>query len=123
MRRLSTPITCLNRLVSYTSHTLLQSVKKHYESLNMRIRSKVDILASILQMANGGAKRSKMTMNNYHLLRHISLLCENDLLQYDKKENVLRTTPKGIEFLTAYNELVECCHKEEGSSLHNWGLS
>ena len=91
--------------------------------LNMKIRSRVDIIASILQMANGGAKRSKMTMNNYHLLRHISLLCENDLLQYDKKENVLRTTPKGIEFLTAYNELVECCHNEEGSSLHNWGLS
>ena len=91
--------------------------------LNMKIRSRVDIIASILQMANGGAKRSKMTMNNYHLLRHISLLCENDLLQYDKKENVLRTTPKGIEFLTAYNELVECCHKEEGSSLHNWSLS
>jgi len=91
--------------------------------LNMRIRSKVDILASILQMANGGAKRSKMTMNNYHLLRHISLLCENDLLQYDREENILKTTPKGIEFLTAYNELVECCHKEEGSSFTSWGLS
>ena len=91
--------------------------------LNMKIRSRVDILASILQMANGGAKRSKMKINNYHLLRHISLLCENNLLRYDKKENVLRTTPKGIEFLTAYNELVECCHEEEGSSLHNWGLS
>ena len=64
--------------------------------LNMKIRSKVDILTSILQMANGGAKMSKMTMNNYHLLRHISLLCENDLLQHDKKENVLRTTSKGI---------------------------
>ena len=89
----------------------------------MKIRSRVDILASILQLANGGTKRSKMTMNNYHLLRHISLLCENDLLQYDKKENILRTTPKGIEFLTAYNELVERCHKEEGSPLHNWGLS
>jgi predicted transcriptional regulator len=59
----------------------------------------VDIIASILQMANGGAKRSKMKINNYHLLRHISLLCENNLLRYDKKENVLRTTPKGIEFL------------------------
>ena len=96
-------------------------VRKHFfnqwtnimNPLNMKIRSRVDILASILQMANGGAKRSKMTMNNYHLLRHISLLCENDLLQYDKKENVLRTTPKGLEFLTAYNELVECCHREE----------
>jgi predicted transcriptional regulator len=74
-------------------------------------------------MANGCAKRSKMTMNNYHLLRHISLLCENDLLQYDKKENLLRTTPEGIEFLTAYNELVECCHNEEESTLLNWGLS
>ena len=62
-------------------------------------------------------------MNNYHLLRHISLLCENDLLQYDREENILKTTPKGIEFLTAYNELVECCHKEEESSLNNWGLS
>jgi predicted transcriptional regulator len=85
---------------------------------NMKIRSRVDIIASILQMANGGAKRIKMTMNNYHLLRHISLLCENNLLRYDKKENVLRTTPKGIEFLTAYNELVECCHSEERNSLH-----
>ena len=91
--------------------------------LNTKIRSNVDIIASILQMANGGAKRSKITMNNYHLLRHISLLCENDLLQYDKKENLLRTTPKGIEFLATYNELIECYHNEEGSSLHNWGLS
>ena len=90
--------------------------------LNMKIRSRVNILASILQMANGGAKRSKMTMNNYHLLRHISLLCENDLLQYDKKDNVLRTTAKGIEFLTAYNELIECCHSEAENSLHNWGM-
>lgn len=90
--------------------------------LNMKIRSRVDILASILQMAKGGAKRSKMTMNNYHLLRHISLLCEKDLLQYYKKDNVLRTTAKGIEFLTAYNELIECCHSEAENSLHNWGM-
>ena len=61
-------------------------------------------------------------MNNYHLLRHILLLCENDLLLYDKKDNVLRTTAKGIEFLTAYNELTECCHSEEENSLHNWGM-
>ena len=71
--------------------------------LNMKIRSRVDIIASILQMANGGAKKSKMTTNNYHLLRHISSLCENDLLQYDKKEN----------FLTAYNELLNVVIKRK----------
>ena len=90
--------------------------------LNTKNRSRVDILASILQMANGGAKRSKITMNNYHLLRYISLLCENDLLQYDKKDNILRTTAKGIEFLAAYDELIDCCHNDEGKSLHYWGM-
>ena len=63
-----------------------------------------------------------MKINNYNLLRHISLLCENNLLRYDKKENV-KNYSEGDRIPTAYNELVECCHKEEGSSLHNWGLS
>ncbi len=90
--------------------------------LNTKNRCRVDVLASILHMANGGTKRSKMTMNNYHLLKHISLLCESDLLQYDKKDNTLRTTAKGMEFLSAYNELIECCHNDAEKYLHNSGM-
>jgi hypothetical protein len=41
---------------------------------SIRNRCKIDILASILQTANGGAKRAKIIRENYSLIRYIIFL-------------------------------------------------
>lgn len=71
-------------------------------------------------MANGGTKRSKITMNNCHLKKYFLLLCEHDLLRYEIKNNIFKTTAKGLEFLAVYNELIDCCKNSEGKPMCNW---
>lgn len=74
---------------------------------SIRNRCKIDILASILQTANGGAKRTKIIRENYSLIRYIIFLCDIDLLKFDSKDNIFKTTSKGMEFLRSYDQLIE----------------
>lgn len=70
---------------------------------SIRNRYKIDILASILQTANGGAKRSKIIRENYSLIRYIIFLCDIDLLNFDSNDNIFKTTSKGMELLRSYD--------------------
>jgi predicted transcriptional regulator len=74
---------------------------------SIKNRCKIDILASILHTANGGAKRSKIIRENYSLIRYIIFLCDIDLLKFDSKDSIFKTTIKGMEFLRSYDQLVE----------------
>jgi predicted transcriptional regulator len=77
----------------------------------MRYRSRTDIVASILEAANGGVTKTKMMYHAYlsyeQLKDYLTILMANGLLEYAKEEARYKTTPKGMIFLKAYNQLAQ----------------
>lgn len=77
-----------------------------------KYRSRTDIVASILQSANGrqvtkiklmyGAFLSYVQLKSY-----LAVLIENELLEYHKETNTYRTSETGIKFLTIYEKMAE----------------
>jgi len=74
---------------------------------SIKNRCKIDILASILHAANGMAKRSEIIRENYSLIRYIIFLCDIDLLKFNSKDKIFKTTIQGMEFLRSYDQLIE----------------
>ena len=80
-------------------------VRHHY-------RSKNDIIASILEVANGNRVRITQIQFkaylSYTLLKeYLVLLLETDLLEYIEGERAFKTTPKGMQFLHTHNQMSE----------------
>ena len=77
----------------------------------MKYRSRTEIAATILDAANGGATKIKIMYNAYlsynQLKEYISILIENNLLEYLEGARTFRTTEKGLNFLTMHNEMEE----------------
>ena len=77
----------------------------------MMYRSRTEIAATILDAANGGATKIKIMYNAYlsynQLKEYISILIENNLLEYLEGARTFRTTEKGLNFLTMHNEMEE----------------
>jgi predicted transcriptional regulator len=80
----------------------------------MKYRSKTEIVAMILEAANGGAPKTKIMYSAYlsynQLKEYLSLLIENNLLEYHGGSKIFRTTEKGLKFLKIYNEIGELLH-------------
>ena len=79
----------------------------------MNYRDKTDISATILEVVNGGASKSKIIsiafLNHSSSLQYFRMLLKNNLLIYQKEKRMFKTTPTGIQFLQLYhlmNELV-----------------
>ena len=75
-------------------------------------RSRNDIIASILEVANGNRVRTTQIQFkaylSYTLLKeYLVLLLESDLLEYIEGERAFKTTPKGIHFLHMHNQMSE----------------
>jgi predicted transcriptional regulator len=75
-------------------------------------RSKNDIIASILEVANGNRVRITQIQFkaylSYTLLKeYLVLLLENGLLEYIEGERAFKTTPKGMQFLHTHNQMSE----------------
>jgi predicted transcriptional regulator len=66
----------------------------------MKNRSRTEIVSSILDAANGGATKTKImykAFRSYGLLNeYLSLLMENNLLEYLDRTQIYRTTEKGL---------------------------
>jgi predicted transcriptional regulator len=78
----------------------------------MKYRSRTDIVGLILETANGGgATKTKIMYNaliSYNLMKeYLTLLAENDLLEYEKGNMTYRTTEKGLQLLRIYNNMNE----------------
>ncbi len=77
----------------------------------MMYRSRTEIAATILDAANGGATKIKIMYNAYlsynQLKEYISILIENNLLEYLEGARTFRTTEKGLNFLKMHNEMEE----------------
>ena len=77
----------------------------------MKYRSRTDITAQILEAANGGATKTKIMYKAFlsyaQLKEYLTVLIENNLLDYHEGERVYKTTDKGNRFLKIYNQIGE----------------
>jgi predicted transcriptional regulator len=77
----------------------------------MKYRSRTEIVAMILEAANGGATKTRIMYKAFlsyaQLREYLSVLIENNLLQYMEGSQTYKTTEKGLSFLKMNNEIAE----------------
>ena len=77
----------------------------------MKYRSRTEIVSSILDAANGRATKTKIMYKAFlsysQLKEYLSVLIENNLLEYLEGTRTFRTTEKGLNFLKMHNEIGE----------------
>ena len=77
----------------------------------MKNRSRTEIVSDILNSANGGATKSKIMYKAFlsygQLKEYLSVLIENNLIEYLDGIQIYKTTEKGLYFLKKYEELQE----------------
>ena len=77
----------------------------------MKNRSRTEIVAMILEAANGGATKTKIMYTvflSYNQLKaYLSILIENNLIEYLEGTKTFKTTEKGLNLLIMHNEMAE----------------
>ena len=77
----------------------------------MNYRSSTEIISMILDAANGGATKTKImykAMLSYNQLKeYLSILIENNLIEYRDGNKTFKTTEKGLNLLRIHNEMTE----------------
>ncbi|HET9806534.1 MAG TPA: winged helix-turn-helix domain-containing protein [Nitrososphaeraceae archaeon] len=77
----------------------------------MKYRSRTEIVGNILDAANGGATKTKIMYKAFlsygQLKEYLSVLIENNLLEYLDGTHKFKTTEKGLNFLKMHNEIEE----------------
>ena len=77
----------------------------------MKYRSKTDIVGLILEAANGGAAKTKIMYKAFlsyaQLKEYLTVLLQNELLEYEEGRPNLRTTQKGLRLLQMRNQCAE----------------
>jgi len=77
----------------------------------MKYRSRTEIVSMILEAANGGATKTKIMYKAFlsyaQLKEYLSVLIENNLLEYLEGVQTYKTTEKGFNFLKMHNEIGE----------------
>lgn len=75
----------------------------------MKYRSRMDIIAVILEIAQGGAIKTRIMHKAFlsfpQLKEYLEMLMESDLLEYSEVGREYRTTAKGQHFLQMYAEV------------------
>jgi predicted transcriptional regulator len=77
-------------------------------------RSRTEIVSNILDAANGGATKIKIMYTaflSYNQLKdYLSILIENNLIEYLEGTREFKTTEKGLNLLKIHNEMTELLH-------------
>ena len=77
----------------------------------VKYRSRTEIVAMILEAANGGATKTKIMYKAFlsyaQLREYLSVLIENNLLEYLDGTQTYKTTEKGLNLLRMHNEIGE----------------
>ena len=77
----------------------------------MKYRSRTEIVSNILDAANGGATKTKImyiAFLSYNQLKdYLSILMENNLLEYLEGTKTFKTTEKGLNLLKMHSEMAE----------------
>jgi predicted transcriptional regulator len=75
----------------------------------MKNRSRTEIVSSILDAANGGATKTKIMYKAFlsynQLKEYLSVLIENNLIEYLEGNKTFKTTEKGLNLLKMHNEM------------------
>src|ERR1043166_7802877 len=83
-----------------------------YYKIVMKYRSRTDIVGLILEAANGGgATKTKIMYKAFlsyaQLKEYLTVLLQNDVLEYEDETQLFRTTEKGLRLLQMYNQFDE----------------
>ena len=77
----------------------------------MKYRSRTEIVSMILEAANGGATKTKIMYKAFlsyaQLKEYLSVLIENNLIEYLEGSQTYKTTEKGLNLLKMHNEIGE----------------
>jgi len=77
----------------------------------MKYRSRTEIVSMILEAANGGATKTRIMYKAFlsyaQLKEYLSVLIENNLLDYLEGSQTYKTNEKGFNFLKMHNEIGE----------------
>ena len=77
----------------------------------MKYRSRTEIVSNILNAANGGTTKTKIMYRAFlsytQLKEYLSVLIENNLIEYIDGTHTFKTTKKGLNFLKMHNEMGE----------------
>jgi predicted transcriptional regulator len=77
----------------------------------MKYRSRTDIVGLILEAANGGATKTRIMYKAFlsyaQLKEYLTVLLQNEVLEYEDETQLIRTTEKGIRLLQMYNQFDE----------------
>ena len=77
-------------------------------------RSRTEIVGNILDAANGGTTKTKIMyiafLSYNQLNEYLSILIENNLIEYLDGTQTFKTTEKGLFFLKIHNEIGELLH-------------
>jgi predicted transcriptional regulator len=77
----------------------------------MKYRSRTEIVCNILDAANGGTTKTKIMFKAFlsygQLTEYLSLLMENNLIEYFEGSHTFKTTEKGSNYLKMHNEIGE----------------
>jgi predicted transcriptional regulator len=80
----------------------------------MKYRGRTEIVATILEAANGGATKTKIMyvafLSYNQLKEYLSVLKENNLIEYNEGIQTYKTTEKGLNYLKMKNEIGELLH-------------
>ena len=77
----------------------------------MKYRSRTEIVSMILEAANGSATKTRIMYKAFlsyaQLKEYLSVLIENNLLEYLEGVQTYKTTEKGFNLLKMHNEIGE----------------
>jgi predicted transcriptional regulator len=77
----------------------------------MKYRSRTEIVGNILDAANGRATKTKIMYKAFlsygQLKEYLSVLIENNLIEYLDGTRTFKTTEKGLNYLKMQNEMGE----------------
>ena len=77
----------------------------------MKYRSRTEIVSMILEAANGGATKTRIMYKAFlsyaQLKEYLSVLIENNLIEYLEGSQSYKTNEKGLNLLKMHNEIGE----------------
>ena len=77
----------------------------------MKNRGRTEMLAAILEVAKGKVTKTKIMyfafLSYNQLKEYLSILIENNLIEYLDGTHKFKTTDKGLIFLKMHNEMAE----------------
>ena len=77
----------------------------------MKYRSRTEIVGNILDATNGGVTKTKIMCTAFlsygQLREYLSVLIENNLIEYRDGTQTYKTTEKGLIYIKMHNEMGE----------------